>query len=331
MGTYRLALALLVVVSHLGITINGLNPGVEATVSFFLLSGFVMTALIRKSYDCPERIGLFFVDRLMRLYPQFFAYTAATLLLVVTTHPASAYLSDVTPFKVLLNFLMLPMGFYEFGLSGCMLVVAAWTIGLECTFYLIIPFLVMHQRRLAAALVSAGVFATAYFAIIEPDLWGYRLLPGTLFIFLSGSLLHDRPSKARNVLLLVAWLIALGMLLLIPRIAQAQHVWNGEVLTGFVVGLPAVALLSRLRSGKLDLLLGNLSYGVFLNHGLLLLMAQAAGFDPRQPAIIIAILVCSPLLALVTYHLIERPVINRRHALRRRSTLPGLVAQTSAP
>lgn len=331
MGTYRLFLAILVVLSHLQVTAFGLDVGVEATISFFLLSGFVMTALIRKSYETTDRVGLFFIDRLMRLYPQYFLYVVATLAFVALAHPTSAYLQDITSFKVFLNFLMVPMGFFEFGLVNCMLIVPAWTLGLECTFYLMAPYLLIYHLRLAAAIVSALIFAAAYFAIIDTNLWGYRLLPGTLFIFLTGSLMHDRKSAARNVVLLLAWLVALGMLLAIPHIAQTQKLWNPEVLTGFVVGLPAVVILSRLRSGKLDAALGNLSYGVFLNHGLIILFGKETGLKVESLTGIAIVLTFSLIFAAASYYFLERPVVRRRYALRNRSNMAILGGETAAP
>jgi peptidoglycan/LPS O-acetylase OafA/YrhL len=58
-GFYRLLLAMLVAISHMGVTFMGVNPGAAAVVSFLIISGFVMTSLIERTYNTPERIGLF--------------------------------------------------------------------------------------------------------------------------------------------------------------------------------------------------------------------------------------------------------------------------------
>ena len=73
-GSYRLLLAMLVAISHMGVMFVGFNPGVVAVVSFLIISGFVMTPLIDRSYNVPGKIGLFYLDRLLRLYPQFLLY-----------------------------------------------------------------------------------------------------------------------------------------------------------------------------------------------------------------------------------------------------------------
>lgn len=80
MGTYRLILALLVLVSHMGLTVLGLNPGVVAVISFFMLSGYVMTALIKRYYLAPRSIPDFYLDRLMRLQPQYLFYLTLSVI-----------------------------------------------------------------------------------------------------------------------------------------------------------------------------------------------------------------------------------------------------------
>jgi peptidoglycan/LPS O-acetylase OafA/YrhL len=45
MGSLRFLLACLVLLSHLGISIGGLNPGVSAVVVFYLLAGHVAARL----------------------------------------------------------------------------------------------------------------------------------------------------------------------------------------------------------------------------------------------------------------------------------------------
>jgi peptidoglycan/LPS O-acetylase OafA/YrhL len=112
MGAYRVVLALMVALSHIGVTVLGVNLGISAVISFYLLSGFVMTALVERHYPTPGRVGLFYIDRLVRLYPQFLFYLFATLALVFVARPKSGYLADITPFKVALNALIAPLNFY---------------------------------------------------------------------------------------------------------------------------------------------------------------------------------------------------------------------------
>mgnify|MGYP003343567634 FL=1 len=55
MGYLRLILALLVLLSHAGWRVAGLNPGVTAVIGFYLISGYVMAGLVRSHYNTPQR------------------------------------------------------------------------------------------------------------------------------------------------------------------------------------------------------------------------------------------------------------------------------------
>ncbi len=64
----------MVAMSHAGFRIHGYNPGVVAVISFYLLSGNVMTMLLEKYYKQPSAIPTFYLDRAARLFPQFLFY-----------------------------------------------------------------------------------------------------------------------------------------------------------------------------------------------------------------------------------------------------------------
>jgi peptidoglycan/LPS O-acetylase OafA/YrhL len=76
MGLFRLFLAILVVISHTGNTLYGYNLGVVAVISFFILSGYVMSMLMEKYYKQPSHIPTFYLDRIARLFPQYVFYIA---------------------------------------------------------------------------------------------------------------------------------------------------------------------------------------------------------------------------------------------------------------
>lgn len=319
MGTYRLVLSILVLLSHVGI-LRGHDSGVAALVSFFLLSGFVMTALIRRNYNSPDRVATFYLDRAMRLFPQFLLYLSLTLLLVVVAQPTSPFLTDLSGVKVLLNALMLPLNFYMLGLDNALLIPQAWSLGLELTFYLVIPFLLLYRMEMVAFVGSIAVFMLAYFSVINNDIFGYRLLPGTLFIFLCGSFLYRLQSKQRIAILIATYAVAIALFLLVRTTPSLQVAYNYEVLIGLLIGLPVVALLSRMKFGKFDELLGNISYGVFLNHFLILWSLQAAGVDTGKTSNVLTLIACSLALAWVSYRIVERPVIQYRRKIRAKET-----------
>ncbi|MBR7961261.1 acyltransferase [Burkholderia vietnamiensis] len=318
MGTFRLILAILVALSHLGLSLRGHNPGVMAVVCFYVISGYVMTALITKHYAAPSKFGWFFLDRAMRLYPQFLVYLAAGVVLVAMIHPAVTVISNVTPFKVVLNALMVPLNFYQLDVGGLGTgSLMPWSLGLEALFYAVIPIILIYQARQIALALSLAIFTMAYVGHINTDLFGYRFLPGTLFMFLAGSFLYN-PGRAEKNIVVGIWASALVALLVVRNTANLQLDFNYEVLTGLLVAIPMVAILGKIKGGPIDNLLGNVSYGVFLNHPLLLYTTIGLGMPQGSVLTKASILGASVVLAWLTFRYVERPIVNARHRIRSR-------------
>nr|WP_256206990.1 acyltransferase [Pseudomonas sp. P97.38] len=324
-GVYRLLLALLVAISHMGVTFMGFNPGVVAVVSFLIISGFVMTSLIERNYATAEHIGLFYLDRLLRLYPQFLLYFVVSCLVIHFLLPGTPQAEALTLENIATSLPILPLGFYMFGITVPEILPPAWSLGLEMCFYLLIPFLILYKSRGIAFAVSVTVFLVAALGYINTDLYGYRLLPGVLFIFLCGSYLY----RARAKGLWIAAITTIIAILLFAAIVLgviARRPFNAEVTLGIAVGLPAVFLLSRLRYHRLDELLGNISYGVFLNHFVVMYVLRAFWPVAYSELIVTAVLVLSFALSGVSYYWVERPALKLRHALRtgvRREAVPA--------
>lgn len=322
MGIYRFLLALLVAVSHTGIKILGFNPGVVAVISFFLLSGYVMTQLIRKYYLQPALVGRFYLDRAARLFPQYLFYFALASLFLYASGMTTIFTYQLDAAKWLLNIPILPLGFYMWLLDGATVLPQAWSLGLEMCFYLVIPWLLLRCSRgqiHALAAASFAVFLAAFAGLIHTDHFGYRLLPGTLFMFLAGAAFaaddSDRAAHwfRRTVTLAAALLLAFACW------QQRYYVlpYNKEVLVGLLLGLAALGLLRRLPYSALDEFFGNLSYGVFLNHFIVIWWLQKYhGVEAFGSFDVIMLLLAATVMAAASFHLVERPAIRWRHAIR---------------
>jgi peptidoglycan/LPS O-acetylase OafA/YrhL len=320
MGLLRFLLAALVAISHTGIQILGYNPGVVAVISFFLLSGYVMTQLLRKHYLQPFRLRHFYLDRAARLFPQYLFYFVLASLLLWQGEVHSIFTHQLTPTKWLLNLPILPLGFYMLGLEGALVIPQAWSLGLEMCFYLCIPWLLRlpHSGRHALAAASLLVFLAAFIGLLDTDLFGYRLLPGTLFMFLAGAAFAENHTSARRYLqgVFLLTLVLLAVLALNPALHQRPY--NKEVLLGLALGLPMLAWLKNRPFSRLDAWLGDLSYGVFLNHFIVIWWLQTYHGVTRFGGLdVVILLVVSTAASLVTYGLVERPALAWRHALRR--------------
>ena len=324
LGTYRLALALMVALSHVGLTIAGLNPGVMAVAGFYLVSGYVMTGLLRTHYAGTTRIGAFFADRALRLYPHYLAIAALTLAAFLLLGLRTPFLAiEPSAADLARNLAIVPLNFYMFNHADRFtLIPPAWSLGAEVQFYLIVPFLLLGtgaRFRDLAIVSSVIVFLFAAAGRIDSDYFGYRLLPGVLFVFLLGSRLYDLEHGAQGRAL--GWPLCIAVCGAAALVAAALAAsgqltlpYNRELLIGLCVGILALQFLSRLPRRRFDEALGALSYGVFLNHFLvvwLLFHSRISGAGAM-----LAYAGSCLVVAFLGYRLIERPVLRLRRKLR---------------
>ena len=332
MGTYRLLLAIAVALSHVSVQFfHGHDPGVVAVISFFLISGYVMTGLVRAYYTEYRKVPLFYLDRLARIMPQYLFFLALTA--------GSQYLLRFPPSLehasiagTLGNLLVIPLDFYMYSpaIAKFTYIPQAWSLGLELMFYLSFPLILIGGVRTPAFIASVLVWLIAAFGVIDPDVWGYRLLPGTLFIFLSGSFIYDyRTPTLRHPAVLLLFILAtcafalhrLGMLKAPLKLdvfgepVIAYFTW--EVLLGIFIGVPALFFLARLARKHWDDWMGNLSYGVFLCHFLAIRLFDAFGVRLDNVFGKAMMLGFSIMLAYVGFVLVEYPMLLWRHRLRR--------------
>lgn len=321
LGTFRLCLALLVALSHVGFSLFGINPGPMAVVCFYLLSGYVMTGLIRKHYSRISTVPHFYLDRAMRLLPHYFVIVCLTLLWFdLTDHYTDFITLEPSWIQYLNNVLIVPLNYSMFNHAAeFTLIPPAWSLGAEIQFYFILPFILLFSIRKPVIGISLGVFLCAVFGLIDTGWYGFRLLPGVLFIFLIGSLLFDHRKEIQTRLFSTPLLrtIFLSLALLTAVLVVTQHIFDGynrEVLLGLALGIVVISLLAHRPRKPLDEFFGNISYGVFLNHFLVkwtVFNGVVSGFS------IVFYVGLSMFLATIIYYLAERPILKARKDLRR--------------
>lgn len=321
MGALRFLLACSVLISHLGIRINGLTPGVIAVIVFYLLAGHVVARLWGKWQHQPNASGRFYRDRAWRILPQ---YSAAVLFATLVwlggaQSPFIAIRPDLSDW--LANILIVPLNFYMYtGQDSFTLVPPAWSLGAEMQFYLLAPLLLSQKLRYIMVVfgVSLGIFTLAQLQMLDTDYYGYRLMPGVLFIFLLGAL-HEFAYRHNTLrkLLLILW--SLNFIYLLWLSTAGQYLpYNKEVALGLLIAMPLLALLNKPNpdkqkssmSTRLDRRLGELSYGVFLYHFpvIWLLKLQLPVLASND---IIAVIVLSLCCAALGHWAIERPLWGR--------------------
>jgi peptidoglycan/LPS O-acetylase OafA/YrhL len=320
-GTLRLVLALAVLLSHAGVRVNYLNPGVTAVIGFYLISGYVMAGLVHRHYDEPARIHRFYLDRVLRLFPQYLAYAGATLAWFALTGHRTEFLQRVPGFQDLANNLaVVPLNFYMYtGADAFTLIPPAWSLGAELQFYLLAPLMLLWPRvGVALAAVSLGFQVAALHGALNTDWYGYRLLAGVLWVFGVGMLMfHAHRARRPWAAGVAAAAPVLAVLVYLYLRQRGLHTapYHQEVLIGWGVGVPLLHWLGRRKAGRLDHAAGDVSYGVFLNHFLLIWLLFPA--PERTPLQLTILALCSVALSWGTQRWLEKPVLAWRRRLRR--------------
>ncbi|WJJ94741.1 acyltransferase family protein [Neopusillimonas aromaticivorans] len=345
LGTLRLILALAVAASHVDFRIAGLNPGVSAVIGFYLISGYVMSGLLQRHYPTPSAAGNFYVDRALRLMPQYLFYAVLTLLWYhFASLPAGNASVDhflgATPDvgDYINNLLVVPLNYYMWnGSDHFTLVPPAWSLGAEIQFYLLAPFLLLvappwGQRLrpffLIVFVIALLVAVLALAGVVNSDWFGYRLLPGVLSYFFLGALLHrchqasvgSGHGAGRRAYGLVFGAVLLAMFAGVLAYAHGslRQPYNQEVLLGLVIIFPLLHLLARRRRQHWDELAGDVSYGVFLNHFLIFWVFFPAGVGVAQLPFFLALCVG---LAWAIQRWVERPCLRWRMRWRKQHAI----------
>ena len=311
LGSLRLLLSVLVAISHSDISQSPLWIGVIAVVVFFLISGYAITGLLTSRFQQPGTMRWFFVERFARLAPQYYFWLAVTALVASTT----SWISMQRPFNVLADTIayltVFPLGLQFYLHEVRMLLLPqATSLGIEAVLYVVAPF-VVHSRMKSwiAFIICLGVFVLSSTDRISDDLYTYFSAPGPLAFFLIGSWIYRRDWTSVN----------LGTLLLLASLSPKllSH-FEIEIAIGLLIGVPAVVILAPRRASRLDRLLGDASYGVFLvHHTVFSIIKGVSGMPTFTPFTRVAAVALALLVGYVSFVILERPTIPFRRRLGR--------------
>jgi len=280
-GYLRFILAFMVMFSHIGVKVNGLNIGVIAVVIFYILAGYVVSHLYRDIFSYKKNsFLLLYKDRLLRILPLYLYIIFITTLFLSITSFANPKFEFIT---MLNNLTIIPLNYYMYIDSTILtsttpawnLIPPAWSLGTELQAYILLPFAIIFMRlRIFMFLVSFIIYMLANFSILNPDYYGYRFIVGVFFIFLLGFAIQ-RDSKQDKIILLSIWItISLFALIFLYKDSFSLG-YTKETFIGLLIGLPIVYLLSKIKIKlPLNSILGSLSYAIFLTHFLAIWILQ---------------------------------------------------------
>lgn len=303
-GTYRLVLACLVALSHYGLIVAGFNPGQWAVLSFYVLSGFLMENQFHKL----STARLFYLDRLLRIYPLFLV---VLLFAIILTRFSAA--------TVLANICLFPLDYNS--LLGLTLIIApAWSLACEAHFYLLVPLFARSSTLQLRWILSLSVLIF----MISPFLpntgfWAYGGLPGILFAFLSGMLI-----KRKDLFFLRSvWVF---FLVLLAAFVYSKLSHSGlptgihiNVALGYLFALPLILWLSSFSSKVVwDQRLGLLAYPLFLIHDPARRFVCLYVAHPSMFLLLLSAIAASGMLVF----LVEKPLDKIRYKIRKPEKKP---------
>ncbi|TFB96819.1 acyltransferase [Cryobacterium adonitolivorans] len=355
----RAVAVLMVLVFHAGLPLPGGFVGVDV---FFVISGFVITAMLAREWAATRRIrfGEFYLKRFLRLTPALAAMVATTV--VVSAFVLSPLGPQQTTAATAAGSLLLAAnwvisattgGYFDTS-AGANPLLNTWSLSVEEQFYVVFPAILAlgwilgrRHRRLryvAVIVVSAVAFVSFFLAMYGPnpeffgaDEWlvGFYSPLSRAWEFAVGALLALALTRFRVSSPAAATAVGFGgvaMLLASLWFINESTTFPGKWTLVPVVGAMCLLLagsyqsnpVTRALSTRPMVKLGDWSYSIYLWHWPFIVFATIL-FPGSTTAMVIACLL-SLIPAIASYYWIEAP-FRRARLLPVRHLVP-LVAAT---
>src|SRR5580765_603812 len=223
MGYLRTYLALCVVAAHSTVLVPWqMHTGQQAVQIFFIISGFYMAMILSGKYDSTKN---FYISRWLRIFGPYYMILIAIVLWSLVwgllSHnflTLSSYVSKPLAHNGLAGILFVAItnltlfgqdwalflkhdvgqrfaftsnfGTSKSALWKYLVIPQCWSIGIEETFYLAVPFINRLRTRWLVTLLAVSLAARliTYRVGYHSDPWSYRFFPFEAGLFLMGML-----------------------------------------------------------------------------------------------------------------------------------------------
>lgn len=344
-GVYRTLLALAVVFHHL---LSVPVIGHYAVHGFFILSGYLMTFIMHRTYGYTfvGRVS-FAVNRFLRLYPAYW-----TILLLSTLAIFFVGESNAIAYRA---YMYLPNSVYETAQNVSLLYVdvfpaavkprispPTWALTIELFFYFLIGLGVSRSKRM-----TTGWFLLSVMYMLTTHLLGlgyaYRygfLLAGSLPFSIGSMLYHYHGTLKRHVasVQITTSLISLAALFLLNSLAahilESLKVYGVEwasipFYANYAIHAAVIVVLIEGKMPRLsaaqDKKIGDYSYPLYLVHwqmglvsSMLLWGRPIRGFNAKGILSLILALLLSFCLCFAIFRLVDEPVEKLRKKIKRK-------------
>jgi peptidoglycan/LPS O-acetylase OafA/YrhL len=298
---------------------------------FFVLSGFLITSLLAAEYARAGRIALrtFWSRRVRRLLPALLV-TIALVAVYATLEPASRRVGLRSDAVFSLFYVQNWHTVWSHNATSGSPLSHMWSLSIEEQWYLVWPIalgaalrLTNLNRRAVVAIVLALAAASAIWtsmlyspidqsrAYFGTDTRAQELLVGAAFALLIANRREDRRLIFRRILEAVAWGSGAFVVyeLLRARTTDAFLYHGGFLLVSLATGIvistvtSSGGLLRRALSTRPLVLLGLISYGVYLYHRPIFALLSSG-----RVALFVVHVMCALAFAAASYRYLERPI-----------------------
>ncbi len=292
---------------------NGFRFGHAGVDFFFVLSGFIITYVLRHDVGNLARLPRYAWRRLTRIYPIYWVVTAAVIVLTLFSRDAAERLQT---WQIVASFLLLPHAQEP-------LVGVAWTLEHEMLFYLAFALAIIW-RPLGILMIYVCVLTTiaGRLGFLSGDLLGFFDSPYHLEFLMgiaSALIVVRYRCPMPRVLMITGAIafIAIGVAEdtnLLEVAGLFSILLFGAACAAILIGAATAERAGALRIGRGGALLGAASYSVYLTHTLVIgltahLMAWCGIIAFLPDWSMLLIVVCAAGTAgLLLYWFVERPL-----------------------
>ncbi|MDP1933044.1 MAG: acyltransferase [Gammaproteobacteria bacterium] len=306
-----------------------LIEGHTAVSLFFVISGFIFTyGALGKKIIYVE----FLRNRFLRTYPLFLVLLTCGLLLNLENFNVIGLLKTV-----------FFMANYPGAFNGDPFTFVYWSIAVEWQFYLVFPVLMFLVNRFGVLVLPAIILAfllTRFYQFdpaVDMRATSYWTMMGRADQFLVGMIAgyvyanSKSTAKVNPLWLPAATLLVLTSIFVFNRLGgggSTGYLWifwptiEAAVWAIFLLIYVAVARRFDLRVSSVLVLLGTISYSIYLTHYVVLHVLMTNGWDtliqvggPLEIALLNTLLVAIPIvlgLSVITFSLFEKPFFRFR-------------------
>jgi peptidoglycan/LPS O-acetylase OafA/YrhL len=272
-GLVRFVLASLVVLFHIT---KYVFVGHLAVYCFFILSGYWVSLMYETKYSkAKHTLLVFYCSRIFRLLPVYYLISIFTFIMI--------YVFDFNAIEKL-NFTSVSGIFFAvvniFMLGYNQLIfkplVPAWSLDIELQFYILLPLILLFLKQRKGRLIFIGIsfFVTFVLSFLLVDLFIGKTILKYLVFFLIGIEIYKSKIEFVTKVEIVCNTLFTGVLLLhyllpdlfnLVKLVDSHYNEFFNIFSSFLL-IPLLANSVLRKSDSRDLLMGGVSYVLYLSH-----------------------------------------------------------------